>query len=210
MPQKKYVTHRKRRQQRRDRLQQIFKSRWVFWGGVTILILAVAGTLTSFSAMQLENRDSFCASCHSQPESTYFDRTTASTPVDMASYHTPKQTRCIDCHSGSGLFGRPAALLLGARDMLAWVTKTAKQPAPLTFPIGDGTCLKCHGNLYQAQDFNNHFHLYLSSWQSVDPKAATCVTCHQAHTTDGDPTIMYMNQQRAVQVCDACHAVLRQ
>ena len=180
------------------------------WAGVVVLILAVSGTLVSFSAMQLENRDAFCASCHSEPESTYFARSTAASVVDLASFHTTKKTRCIDCHDGSGLFGRPAALLLGGRDLLAWISHTAHQPAPQTRPISDGTCVKCHQTLYQSQDFNNHFHLFLSRWQAVDPKAGRCVSCHEAHTTDVDATIGYLNQQRTVLVCQACHAVLQQ
>ncbi len=211
MPQSKYVSRRQRRQQKKQKVQHLFQSRWLMWGGIAVVILAVAGALSGFGAMQMENRDAFCASCHSDPESTYVSRSTAAAPADLASFHTPKQTRCIDCHSGSGPLGRPAALILGARDLLAWVTKTARQPAPLTHPISDATCLKCHANLYQSQDFNNHFHLFLTRWQAKDgSKAGTCVSCHQAHTPDGDTTIAYLHQQRTVQVCQACHASIRQ
>jgi nitrate/TMAO reductase-like tetraheme cytochrome c subunit len=63
--------------------------------------------------------DQFCASCHTQPESIFFQRSTGALAVDLASFHTTQKTRCIDCHSGPGLFGRMQAELLGARNASA-------------------------------------------------------------------------------------------
>jgi len=167
------------------------------------LVLLVGGGV---GAAQFENRDSFCASCHSEPESAYVDRSVAAQPVDLASFHTTKGTRCIDCHSGPGLAGRASALTLGARDLTRYLTGHYAQPAPLTRPIPDSHCIKCHGDIADDQAFDNHFHVFLSQWQSLSPDAATCVDCHAAHTTDGSADIMYLNQDRATTVCQACHA----
>ena len=117
---------------------------------------------------------------------------------------------CASCHSGSGWLGLPAALMLGGGDLTGWLTKTAHQPAPLTRPIFDETCLKCRGNLFQARYFNNHLHLFRSRWQSVDTKAGTCVSCHPVPITDGDATIAYLNQQCTDQVCHAFHSAIRE
>jgi predicted CXXCH cytochrome family protein len=156
---------------------------------------------------QKEENDSFCASCHTQPESTYYQRSLAAA-VDLASSHTGHSTKCIDCHSGEGLSGRVSAISLGAKNAIALLTKTDIQPAPLTVPIGDGNCLKCHSNVLTETDFNHHFHAYLLRWQSADPNAARCVECHSAHTPDGDSAQAFLNTQRTEAVCQRCHSVL--
>ena len=176
----------------------------ITFGLILVIPLLIAG-FTGTAAMQFENHDSFCASCHSEPESKYFQRE-ASAPVDLASFHTTKTTRCIDCHSNQGLPGRAVALTLGAKDLFAFITKHYSQPAPLTRKIADGNCLKCHADVSQNQDFNNHFHVFLSKWQSADPNAAGCVDCHQSHLTNGDASIGFLNQDTTTQVCQRCHS----
>jgi predicted CXXCH cytochrome family protein len=174
--------------------------------GLGVAVLLTAGGF-SFAATQ-EQHDSFCASCHTQPESTFYQRSTDPQPVDLAAVHKTKDVRCIDCHSGHGVTGRVRAELLGAHNALAFYTGTAVQPAKLTQPIGDDKCLKCHQEAMVAQDMNNHFHALLTRWQATDPNAATCVSCHAGHHTDGDPKIKYLNEAQTTQVCNSCHQVL--
>lgn len=186
---------------------------------LVVIFLPAAGF--AFAASQ-ESHDPFCGSCHSQPESTFLQRSTAAKPVDLASYHTTQSTRCIDCHSGQGLGGRIQAEILGARNALKWYTGTAIQPAPLTQPIGDMNCLKCHQQITQpgylpknnnltniGEAPNGHWHQFLSRWQTQTPNAGTCVSCHSGHATDGKVQILYLNEQQYTAVCDACHQVLR-
>src|SRR5512147_1485352 len=113
---------RKQTRQNRKLIDFLASRSWVIPALVVFIPLSLAG-LTGFTAMQFENHDSFCASCHTQPESDYFQRAAAPAPVDLASFHTGKSVRCIDCHSGSGLMGRPSALMLGAHDLLAYISK---------------------------------------------------------------------------------------
>lgn len=172
------------------------------------LVLLVLGSASAVTAMQFENHDDFCASCHSEPEQTYFQRE-ASTSTDLASFHSTKDVHCIDCHSGPGLVpGRLNALTLGAQDLIAWTTGTAKQPAVHTRPIDDANCLKCHDQVTQQRDFNNHFHVFLSRWQARDTNAATCVSCHQSHHTDGEAQLGFLNRDHTVNVCQSCHQAL--
>ncbi|NMC77960.1 MAG: hypothetical protein GYA59_01255 [Chloroflexi bacterium] len=186
---------------------------------VAILLLFVAGGF-AFAATQ-ESHDTFCGSCHTEPESTYLQRSTATQPTDLASYHTTESTRCIDCHSGQGVGGRLQAEVLGASNALKWYIGTAVQPAPLTHPIGDANCLKCHQQVTEreyvpqnqalsqlGEGRNGHWHVFLARWQAQDANAATCVSCHGGHTTDGDAQILYLNEQHTAAVCDACHRVL--
>ncbi len=171
-------------------------------------VLLVLGTAAGVTAMTFENHDSFCASCHAEPEYTFFQREASTTPVDLATFHTTKQTTCIDCHSGNGIVpGRINSLMLGARDLVSWIGGHAPQPAPLNTPIGDENCLKCHGTIAAAQNMNNHFHVFLSQWQVKDPKAATCVSCHQSHNnTTADSTLAFLDQKATTAVCQSCHA----
>lgn len=192
--------------QHQDKHNRSFLSHFRFPMLLLLLIspLALAG-IVGFSAMQFENRDSDCASCHTQPESVYFQRESTGSPSDLASFHAEKNTRCIDCHSSGGSFGRASAMMLGARDLMAFVSKHYTQPAPLTRSISDSSCLKCHENIAQRQTFNNHFHIFLSKWQALDPQAATCVDCHQSHSTDGDASIAFINKDKTSLVCESCH-----
>src|SRR6266545_3902934 len=113
----------------------------VLAGLFTLAIVFTTGGFT-FAASQ-EAHDSFCASCHTQPETTFFERSTAGQAVDLASFHSTQNTRCIDCHSGQGVLGRVQAELMGARNAAKWYSGTAVQPAVLSFPISDQSCLKC-------------------------------------------------------------------
>ncbi|MFN2194751.1 MAG: cytochrome c3 family protein [Anaerolineales bacterium] len=177
----------------------------------SIPILALFGVLFLFSvgtyetAARVEEHDAFCASCHTEPETSYYQNSLAADPVDLAAWHHGQEVRCIDCHAGKGLPGRLGAMRIGAGDLVAYLAHTAKQPAPLTSPIGDSHCLKCHQDVTQTQDFNRHFHVFLAQWQQLDPQAGTCVSCHTAHTADGDPNLSFLQQDRTVQVCEACH-----
>lgn len=189
------------------------------------VVFAVGGF--AFAASQ-ETNDSFCASCHTQPESTFVQRSTILPPTDLASFHTPQSTRCIDCHSGPGLTGRVQAELLGARNAATWYSGTSVQPAKLIFPIQDGNCLKCHQAVTQAgfvpketattpgvgggrgeEGRNNHWHQLLSRWQAASSSAGTCTSCHPGHSTGATAQSGFQAAQATTNVCDACHRVLR-
>ena len=206
--------------------KRIFGFAWVLVGIMALGIFLAAGGFT-FAASQ-ETHDPFCASCHTQPESTFFQRSTDAQAVDLASYHTAQKTRCIDCHSGPGIWGRMQAELLGARNTVAWYTHTAVQPAQLTVPIRDANCLKCHQDVTQRgytpkqsvtivgegrrgeeeEAGPNHWHEQLARWQAVVPDAGTCTSCHPGHSTDGTAQTGFENAQTTRTVCQACHRVL--
>lgn len=203
---------------------------WALGLGIgLVVVIALAAGGFAYAANQ-ESNDPFCGSCHSQPEVTFLQRSTAQ-PADLASFHahTKEVTRCIDCHSGQGLLGRLSAELMGAYNASKWYTGTAVQPAPLKFPIKDENCLKCH-HIVTLRDFTpqesisvpgfragrsgeggmNHWHLQLAKWQQADANAAGCVTCHPAHNSNGDVKNGMMDNQIVTAVCDACHKVQRQ
>jgi hypothetical protein len=199
---------RKIKKTKQNRLK--FLSSPIFKIGLAIIVLGILLTASGFTfAATQEQHDSFCASCHTQPESTFYERSTTSQPVDLASVHTPKKTRCIDCHSGIGLRGRLEAELLGAHNALAFYTGTAVQPAKLTRQVGDASCLKCHAEaVAQQATQNNHFHVFLSRWQQVDASAARCVGCHQGHNNKGSADLLFLERATTQQVCESCHLAL--
>jgi nitrate/TMAO reductase-like tetraheme cytochrome c subunit len=202
--------------------------------GAVVLALVLAGGGFAFAATQ-EQHDPFCASCHTQPESAFYQNSVGSQPVDLASVHTTYKTRCIDCHSGAGLTGRVQAEIMGARNALRFITHTDVQPARLTQPIGDENCLKCHptvtarqgaGQGQPGQDQrqgegegggegrgglgpNNHYHINLARWQAADPTARGCVSCHGGHTAGSSAATKFTSATQYQPVCDACHKVLR-
>lgn len=178
--------------------------------GLIILAIGVLLSAGGFTyAANQESHDEFCASCHTQPETTYFERATASGAVDLASFHKAKETRCIDCHSGNGLSGRVSAELLGAHNAFLWYTHQAAQPAQITQPVGDENCVKCHTTtLTQNPAMENHFHIFLSRWQGVDPNAAGCTTCHRGHTTNGAQANQFLDVATVQVVCESCHRAI--
>lgn len=190
------------------------------WGSLTgwkrvaatvALVLAVVGVIAASGgtayAIQLENQDSFCASCHTQPETKYYQQTQAHDTSSLAAFHAQKGVACIDCHSGGGLFGRVDGLSQGARDLVAYYGGNYQNPAVTTNPLGDGSCNKCHADAMTRETFNNHFHVFLARWQSVDPNAAHCVDCHKSHPA-GAPAQQYLDDPTVRAVCGQCHSAL--
>jgi predicted CXXCH cytochrome family protein len=203
----KHLSYAERKAAERERARRRRKVLWITVLSI-IAVVALFGIGSFTFAASMEEKDSFCASCHTEPESTYYARGLQQTPTDLATFHQTKQNRCIDCHSGVGVTGRLVAMAIGARNAAAYFTKTARQPAPLLFPIGDGNCVKCHAEVTRSTDFNQHFHAYLTRWQAADPKAASCVSCHTGHAADGDSSLQFLNRARAEAICQNCHQVL--
>jgi hypothetical protein len=205
------------RRTRRARPPSIIERLRALRGAPRILVFGaiLAGILGLFVASgglvyatNLENNDSFCASCHTQPEAQYYEQSlpqsTQTSAATLAAFHAQKNVRCIDCHSGGGIFGRVNGLSQGAVDALAYYSGNYRHPAITTNKLGDDSCAKCHGEIAANRSFNNHFHRFLAQWQSLDPNAAHCVDCHTAHPT-GDASQGYLNAATVQAQCQACH-----
>lgn len=173
---------------------------------VALVIILLGGGLF---AARLENINAFCASCHTEPETTYVQRA-QSAPVDLASAHAAENIPCIECHNGAGVLGRAGAIALGARNLAAFVSGQYHRPAVLLFAMDDSACLKCHAEAMQAQTSANHYHSFLAQWKRLAPEAAgTCVACHAAHPTEGDSQRGFLNPANASPICEQCHALAR-
>ena len=183
---------------------------WIILLPLTFFV-GVAATSVGVGVKE-ENNDAFCASCHTEPESTYVARAQTADNSDLAAGHAhlKEAVRCIDCHSGAGIKGRANALTLGARDTVKYIGGNYPQPAQVNWPILDENCTKCHTNIYQSRQFNNHFHALLPRWQQSNPNiAASCVSCHSSHTQDSDLR-GFLNKQRVTAQCNNCHATIKE
>jgi hypothetical protein len=180
---------------------------WLLPSAVVVVLLAV---FLGYQGMtRLEETNTFCGSCHTQPESTYLERYAAGKAVDLATKHyVSKQVGCIGCHAGPSAPGRVAAIMEGAGNAYLYVTRQMVQPARLRAPLADDKCLKCHADVTLTESQDNHFHYLLARWQQVSKDAATCGECHVSHLTGTDPQIAYLDQARTEAVCQRCHAVL--
>lgn len=182
------------------------------WWMIPAIVVVVGGAsaVTGLAyAAHVENNDAFCASCHTQPESQYYQRALAQ-PVDLASAHAVKGVECIQCHTGRGVVGRVGAIATVAiPDLIAYKSGRYRDPAVVTVPIGDDHCLKCHAGIDSRQGFDNHFHAFLTIWKARAPQdAATCVDCHQTHVTGGLVDAAFLTESTTIAVCQRCHAVL--
>lgn len=171
-----------------------------------LTIVAAAGG-TAY-AIQKENRDAFCASCHTQPESDYYQQSLNQNAPTLAAFHAQKQVRCIDCHSGGGPFGRFEGLMQGTQDLTAYYSGNYHKPAVTLNKLSDDSCTKCHEQVLNSGGFNNHFHRFLPRWQQLDSAAAHCVDCHTAHP-GGDQAQGYLANTPVQMVCQQCHTALR-
>ncbi|MCL4487081.1 MAG: NapC/NirT family cytochrome c [Chloroflexi bacterium] len=175
---------------------------------IVLAVFSAAGG-TAY-AIQLENQDGFCASCHTQPETAYYQQSLEQNAQNLAAFHAEKQVRCIDCHSGGGVFGRGVGLMQGAQDLVAYESGHYHSPAVALNKLADDSCTKCHADVITQRTFNNHFHYFLARWQAVDPKAAHCVDCHIAHPTGGDPQQQFLTVATVQQICQNCHNAIRE
>jgi len=168
--------------------------------------LAIAGY-----SIALENRDEFCASCHTQPEMEFFQRAqdrSGGHPIDLAAAHAQTAhapaVRCIDCHGGVDALERTKTLALAARDAALFFSGRFQQPAKLMGTLPNSTCLACHRAEVSRPGFENHFHNRLGMTGAPD---LSCQSCHPAHTP-ADQETMFIVRRIIFPQCNACHRAL--
>ncbi len=143
---------------------------------VAALILLGLAAGGAFTLSRLEEHDTFCISCHTAPEMTYFERAQAASAgqalySDLSSAHygrAPSTSelmaiRCIDCHRGDGgPVHRAVTLTLGARDAWIWISGQSNptiEKTELVVPLLlTAACVECHADALLVMGFNNHFH----------------------------------------------------
>ena len=147
---------------------------------VTSLTMVTFGGVGFIVATRLEDRDSFCISCHTVPEMTYYKRAylALASPndavPDLATAHyrlSHEQDKpafaCITCHRGdSSLDHRIATLVRGTRDVIVLLVgradPTIEKATIADAWLPDAACVGCHsGTLLTLEGLENHFHTHL-------------------------------------------------
>ncbi len=162
------------------------RRQWIRWAPLAALGLVAGVALAAgVTVSHLEERDTFCISCHTAPEVTYHDRAQSAlaagepfADLSSAHYGMERTFRCIDCHRGtSGLVHRLTTLTLGARDAAIWLTGRADlsiEKTQLVLPqLLNSACTRCHAEALLEVGFENHFHNKLPEafmlWRAGQP-----------------------------------------
>lgn len=174
--------------------------RLMLMGGGVAISVGVVALSGGLAAAHLENDSAFCASCHTEPETTYYQRS-LTTPTDLASAHAEEEVACVECHSGEGAIGRGETLALGAKNLVFFVTGQYQSPTQAATPITNDHCLKCHNGLVRALDQPTHFHYFTTQWAN----ASACVACHPAHTLGDTVKTRYTTLDVVRPICTECH-----
>lgn len=190
-------------------------TRWLV--GLAILFIAVIIGGTG-AGLVLEQRDEFCAACHTEPETTYVRQsrdTSGPRSSTLAAFHhrlegTPMASvvafKCIDCHGGVGPVARLTTLYqLGVGDTLAFLAGRYEQPATTHRPLPDVNCAHCHVEAVALPGFENHFHNKLDA---PGAPLLPCVVCHISHMDQVDPREKYIRRATVYPRCNDCHRVM--
>ncbi len=168
------------------------RRRWPVIAGIGFFVLLILGSGSFVVASALEDQDSFCISCHTVPETTYYNRaymaldnTSAAVPDLATAHYLLSQEHgkpafaCIDCHRGDASLGnRIATIALGGRDMVIYVLGRADPTIEKT-QIAEGwlpnnSCIGCHTDtLLRQAGLDNHYHNYLPQTAALLANGAT-------------------------------------
>lgn len=156
------------------------RKRWPILLTIGFFALIVIGGAGFVTATALEEHDTFCISCHTVPETNYYNRAyisldnltdavpdLATAHYQLSKLHGKPDFACIDCHRGDSSLGqRISTLALGGRDAVIYVlgredptiekTQTAEGWLP------NAACTTCHSDtLLTLKGLDNHFHTHL-------------------------------------------------
>ncbi|HVO42281.1 MAG TPA: NapC/NirT family cytochrome c [Aggregatilineales bacterium] len=169
------------------------RRRWPVVLAVGFIALIGFGGGGFLGASALEEHDTFCISCHTVPETTYYnhayialDNPSAQVP-DLATQHyllfhnKNENFACIDCHRGDSSLGqRVATLALGARDAGIYAVgredpTTGKSNISEAW-LPNSACISCHTDtLLTLKGLANHYHTHLPAAADVLAKGGKLV-----------------------------------
>jgi hypothetical protein len=172
--------------------KQVRRRRWPVIITVAFVGLILLGGIGFTVASALEEHDTFCVSCHTAPETHYFNRAYMALDnpnqpvVDLATAHyylaqTKNQAAfaCISCHRGDGSLGhRVSTLALGGRDAIIYAIgkedPTIEKTNTREGWLPNAACANCHTDtLLSLQGLDNHFHNHLPQAAAMLAKGGT-------------------------------------
>jgi hypothetical protein len=184
-------------------------------GGAAAVAAASAGWIT---VDLLERDNDFCNACHLEPGLPLhieirrdFDQRPA---ASLAGLHAAaardggqeRDFRCIDCHGGTGPYGRLRVKVLAAKDAFWYVVGRFEEPDAMSWPIWDEDCGKCHMpfDTGHAEPWRTpRFHQL--PVHNVE-LGVSCVECHRTHDRGGDPNAYFLRAPWVRTQCARCHS----
>jgi hypothetical protein len=180
--------------------------------GGLLRVLGIMGLLSAGTAYtigtRLESNDTFCASCHVEPETTYVHASlNPAEATTLAAFHAGVETNCIDCHSRKWFPGRLWAHLGGLKNLVAYASARYRDPSVTTRPVGDPGCSKCHSDLTWVNERPGHYHSpwLRRRWQTEGGPLNTCEVCHPSHEFVASADAQFMDNELIEQQCEGCH-----
>jgi predicted CXXCH cytochrome family protein len=157
---------------------------------------------------RLEERNTFCTSCHLHEQKFTEFHPVQGQRITLAAAHNlegSKNVKCIDCHIGATVSDKLIIKALAARDTMAYLVDAFEEPKHLRYTLGDRTCLKCHPTGGQNPDQEKAFHN--APHHSKMPLG--CSECHTVHPTATAAT-RFLREQTVKPLCDGCHKEIEQ
>jgi predicted CXXCH cytochrome family protein len=188
-----------------------------------VVVLLAGGVYLTQRIVREQQNDAFCLSCHTPPEKTYVDRSTAALAgnlaADLASFHYQSiqgqggALRCVDCHRGNaGLGHQVDVLTLSARNAVVWLAgrndvRIEKQY--VTAPhLTNQACAGCHQKTLLLAGFNNHTHNMLPAAYELWRNGGSLIAPPNAKDKQAVIAAGLVKYDTYV-VCSDCHAAHR-
>lgn len=211
------------------------RKRWPLYIGGAFVVLMLFGGVGFVTASILEEHDSFCISCHTVPETTYFNRaylavdnpTLPVNDLSSAHYHLVTETvtgtstgdkvavkkafGCIDCHRGDGSLGhRVSTLVLAGRDAVTYVTGHENPDTEKTDIreawLPNAACVTCHTEtLLNIKGLDNHFHSLLPQAGEALRKGGKLTVSDVLKGNEGAVREWSHTVDNAPLTCTSCH-----
>jgi nitrate/TMAO reductase-like tetraheme cytochrome c subunit len=206
--------------------EQITTRRKRRWPVIVVAALAglfVLGAIGFVGAEALEEQDTFCISCHTVPETTYFNRAyiALDNPNDLvtdlatAHYHLAQAKNtsfsCIDCHRGDGSLGhRISTLALGGRDAVIYIVGKENPAIEKTSTregwLPNAACINCHTDtLLTLKGLDNHFHTHLPQAAAALANGGTLKVPDTLTSRQTDLLKIGLKTINTSLVCSDCH-----
>jgi predicted CXXCH cytochrome family protein len=192
------------------------RRRTLAWCAVALAGSALIAGLSLAGLAAKERDDNFCVACHLHEEK--FKRFTSVPFADLTGPHHAKDVRCIDCHGGADAPMRLRVWSLAAVDTGRYLVGSHREPDHMKLALRSKECTQCHTPIVKrpqavlsAEQEEALEGRAGNAYHAIRPHDAvrmTCLRCHPAHTTDGDPKAQFIARKRVEPICRECHKTL--
>ena len=170
-------------------------------------MLIVSYSISAF----VEAEDTFCISCHTEPEITYYnDSQNKNAKETLAAFHGGKDTKCIDCHSRPNITGKLWAQINGLKHAIVYLSGDYEPVSKTSRPVGESGCTKCHSEIFWSLERPSHYHspLLKDDWKKAGGPSNLCEVCHPSHLKKSTEENNFMVRKEMHKQCKKCHKAI--